>query len=229
MKRWREASTIITVAVKSRTNNVQEFDHRLTSRSRGSEKSDFRIAVLKKVGERDASPKLCVFPGGSISSADSSSEWKHIFSTFSSKIELLSSTIINENIHLPIFTRDPSEALPRWVSLRISAIRETFEECGILLCKKENDSGLFTRHFLIEDSKAWRNKVCKDPYEFIKLCKIYDCYPDIQRLVLWGNWLTPVNFKKRYDTVFFLTILEEMVPITPDLHEISSVQVWLIC
>lgn len=227
MKKWREASTLITVAAKSRINNVQEFDlqyRKLTSRSQLSEKSDFHIAALKKVGEETTSPELCVFPGGSISTADSSREWEQIFSRFGSKIDVFSSTVCNDNADLPIFKRGPFEDIPRWVSLRISAIRETFEECGILICKKKNHNDLYTRHLQIDDSDAWRNKVFSDPYEFIKLCRIHDCYPDVQNLILWGNWLTPVNFRKRYDTIFFLTILKEAVPMTPDHHEISSVQ-----
>lgn len=230
MKRWREASTLIVTAVKSRTLtvNVNEYDSqdgRLTSRSHLTEKSDFHIVALKKTGESAGAPELCVFPGESISSADSSSEWERIYSRFGCKIETLSSRICNENTDLPIFRGNPTEGIPRWLSLRISAIRETFEECGILICRKKNDTDLTsTCHFHIDDSDTWRNKVFNDPYEFINYANFMIVTQMCSLFFLWGNWLTPVNFKKRYDAVFFLTILDKTVPATPDLQEIHSVQ-----
>ena len=88
----------------------------------------------------------------------------------------------------------------RELSLRITAIRETFEEVGILFCKDSkslasNDGfGSFKEDF---DRKHWQAAVHKDPTQFIMLCKELNVIPDLWSLQEWSTWLTPATFKKR--------------------------------
>lgn len=68
----------------------------------------------------------------------------------------------------------------------------------------------------------------KDPGEFITLCKTFDVVPDIWSLSEWSNWLTPVimgdsppdtRSGRRYDTAFYLCMLDEAPPALHDEKE----------
>lgn len=82
-----------------------------------------------------------MFPGGMIEPADSDLKWQQLFGKFGFNKNSFDSLKANANIRPPIFQRTSENELPREVSLRISAIRETFEESGILLCKKSLTEG----------------------------------------------------------------------------------------
>ena len=88
--------------------------------------------------------------------------------------------------------------------MRISAIRETFEESGILLLSKNSgllsDSNLPCRNEL----EKWRSAVRSDPACFLDICDELLAYPMLDKVYEWSNWLTPSFEKKRFDTAFFL-------------------------
>lgn len=120
-------------------------------------------------------------------------------------------------------------SIPKDLSLRVTAIRETFEECGILLCKRTNldkgDTCGSVNHLEIDSIDKWRKLVQKNAYNFIELCNQNKCYPDVGALHLWSNWLTPPLLKTKFDTKFFLAFIETPVDATPDGVETSQMSV----
>lgn len=84
-------------------------------------------------------PNTYVFPGGVTDPSDADLKWHNLYSAFGFDTNSLTSLSINTSNRPQIFKRRPNE-LPKEVSLRITAIRETFEECGILLCKQSRDN-----------------------------------------------------------------------------------------
>ena len=111
--------------------------------------------------------------------------------------------------HTPI-TLYSLDEIPRTLSLRITAIRETFEESGILMLQKKHDiikeSDLPPKNEL----KKWRDIVLQEPNEFYNMCLELGALPKINSLYEWSNWLTPVNRPKRFDVMFFLTNLPHL-------------------
>lgn len=119
-------------------------------------------------------------------------------------------------------------SIPKYLSLRVTAIRETFEESGILLCKKlncQNADSSTAIHLEIDDIDKWRKLVQKNASNFIDLCSQNNCYPDVGALHLWSNWLTPPLMKTKFDTKFFLAIINSPVSASPDGIEISEMTV----
>lgn len=121
-------------------------------------------------------------------------------------------------------------SIPKYLSLRVTAIRETFEESGILLCKKINGHKIDPRtttaiHLEIDSIDKWRKLVRKNASNFIDLCTQNNCYPDVSSLHLWSNWLTPPVLKHKFDTKFFLVIVDSPVNASPDGIEISQTAV----
>jgi len=92
-------------------------------------------------------------------------------------------------------------------TLRIAALRELFEEAGILLTFNGNcrESNVVTVHddTSLED---WRVKVIAEPAKFAELFSA-SSQADVNILVPWSNWLTPKSYPKRFDTLFFIAPL----------------------
>lgn len=79
-------------------------------------------------------PGTYVFPGGNISKSDSSIDWIRLYEKFGVHKESLDELKLTENVP-NVLQNSEENGLPKYLSFRICAIRETFEECGILLCK----------------------------------------------------------------------------------------------
>lgn len=73
-------------------------------------------------------------------SADVNVKWCEYFATFGLDNNRLASLVPRTASRPEIFRPRENELL-REVSLRITAIRETFEECGILICRRDRDAG----------------------------------------------------------------------------------------
>jgi 8-oxo-dGTP pyrophosphatase MutT (NUDIX family) len=106
---------------------------------------------------------------------------------------------IGLNIHPLIFFLFRKHILTN----KICAIRETFEESGLLLSNPP-------AHTIKElDINEWRHKVHDDASQFKIMCNKFNIRPATQNLIPFSNWITPFIEKKRYDTFFFLTVLNQ--------------------
>lgn len=91
-------------------------------------------------------------------------------------------------------------------ALRVSAIRELYEEAGVLLCDRLPSN--FARHDTPEDFMA-----------DIMATKTTLCLSD---LVLFANWVTPEVVPMRYDTYFYLAHDKHTQAVVPDMNETVS-------
>lgn len=90
-----------------------------------------------------------VFPGGMIEAADADLKWRKLYKNYGYDENSFKSLVPNSKNRPKIFQSIENE-LNREISLHISAIRETFEESGVLLCSKfSKDSANYeqTDHF----------------------------------------------------------------------------------
>uniref|UniRef100_A0A2A4J3B6 Nudix hydrolase domain-containing protein n=1 Tax=Heliothis virescens TaxID=7102 RepID=A0A2A4J3B6_HELVI len=115
------------------------------------------------------------------------------------------------------------------LQLRITAIRETFEELGLLIgsrVRKEDRNGLWAGVIEDIDVKYWQDRLQKDPSDWFTLCKEHECYPDIWSLHYWSNWLTPVHLPRRFNTAFFVAAVDKKPKCLEGSAEVVNVQ-WL--
>jgi len=87
------------------------------------------------------------------------------------------------------------------LGLYVTACRETFEECGVLLATDAGGTPVFAApdpHWT-----HWRNEVATRAEAFADLLIGADLYLDVHRLVYWSHWITPAAEKRRFDTRFF--------------------------
>ena len=110
---------------------------------------------------------------------------------------------------------------------RLTAIRETFEESGILLHKTGTEAGAFSfkdREMLSD----WRIRVHKEPSSLLRLYREIEAVPDLWSLVEWADWLTPTDLhekgNRRFDTMFYLASLGEVPVTVQDQLEVTASQ-----
>ena len=110
-------------------------------------------------------------------------------------------------------------------AIQVSAIREAFEECGILLARAEGEEGLIDAERLLT-LEGYRTTLhsgevsLKDFVEKERLRLACD------QLVHFSHWVTPTMLPKRFDTHFFLAVAPEDHLAVHDGHE-SVDSVWI--
>lgn len=253
MKHWKEAATLILAAgrrlgvdsLSSRTPLTAASATPLGSsdeRSHLPHKSrfDYDVLLLKRSSKSGFMPNAYVFPGGKVHSSDFSSEWLDVFKSFKN-----SPYFGVKSVTQPVETRPPLFAtdrlklgspIPGEVAFRICALRETFEESGVLLVvsKLEEESLLTTvtnqvgqLPYKVNDISSseltkWRALVIQNPSNFIRMCRELEVLPNIWALHEWSNWLTPTGRSDatRFDTAFFVCCLHEIPYTLQDENEI---------
>ncbi|XP_008287114.1 acyl-coenzyme A diphosphatase NUDT19 [Stegastes partitus] len=257
LKHWKEAATLILAAghrlgpdtLSSRTPlaaSAVSLPGSSHGRSQLPHKSryDYDVLLLKRSGKSGFMPNAYVFPGGLLDSSDFSSDWLDIFKSFSQFPSFgLRSVKQPVETRPPIFATDRRKLgspIPGEVAIRICALRETFEECGVLLAvskteaksmlKSSEDVCAARQHAVNEldggELSKWRALVNQNPSNFIRMCRELEVLPNIWALHEWSNWLTPIGRygTKRFDTAFFICCLQDVPHTLQDENEIVRFQ-----
>uniref|UniRef100_UPI00358F3AB2 acyl-coenzyme A diphosphatase NUDT19 isoform X1 n=1 Tax=Myxine glutinosa TaxID=7769 RepID=UPI00358F3AB2 len=242
LRGWREAATLV-IAAKSVVGRVACEPGTSFLAAHGTDWPhpslfDYRVLLLRRSNRSSFMPGAMVFPGGLVDEADFSAAWKPLLS------RACDSSKCQQNFGLPptqwkqdrapLFTRDRSVGLPAEVAFRICAIRETFEESGVLLTIPMEDPLMDNCHndFPKDVAKMdrWRQLIWDDATNFARMCTTLNCVPDIWALHEWSDWLTPAYYPvspNRYDTVFFITCLKNLPSAVQDNTETFLVE-WLL-
>ncbi|GAB85875.1 NUDIX domain-containing protein [Gordonia rubripertincta] len=89
-------------------------------------------------------------------------------------------------------------------ALVCAAVRETFEECGVLLAT--TDDGAFADPGALADD---RQRLVEKSLSFAEFLTARGLTLRADLLSPLAHWITPVNEKRRYDTRFFLAAMPE--------------------
>ncbi|XP_029624457.1 acyl-coenzyme A diphosphatase NUDT19 [Salmo trutta] len=250
LRHWKEAATVILAAGTRHKLPVDSLTRCVDKGTSTPEISghpnlpdrfsfDYEVLLLKRSGTSGFMPNAYVFPGGIVDPSDFSSQWLDLFKSFRSSLNFgLGFVKQPPKTRPPIFSTDRKKLgspVPGDVALRICAVRETFEESGVLLVvSKEEESILLNNNIennryspseltritdLCDESELakWRVLVNENPSNFIRMCRELECLPNIWALHEWGNWLTPTGVygkQRRYDTAFYICCLQETPPHT---------------
>lgn len=205
---------------------------------------DYRLLMVKRSGLSSFMANAFVFPGGLVETADYSPKWWTVFEKLGiSKEELKEFCNAHKGLRPPMvtepltlkstsFTSSKDDAIPSDVALRIAALRETFEETGILLLTNpalESSPEATTYTFMSQniDIQHWQEKIHKDPNMFVDLCLESHTCPDIWSLFEWSNWLTPTSVgHRRYDTMFYICCLPRQPDVLLDKSEVTVMRWW---
>jgi 8-oxo-dGTP pyrophosphatase MutT (NUDIX family) len=108
----------------------------------------------------------------------------------------------------------------------LAAIRETFEECGVLLARAKGDSALIDAATLRRVEDADRAALNAGSVTFGAVLDGHGLVPASDLLVHYAHWITPANQPKRYDTHFFLAEAPAAHVAVHDGHE-SVDSIWI--
>jgi 8-oxo-dGTP pyrophosphatase MutT (NUDIX family) len=90
------------------------------------------------------------------------------------------------------------------LSFRIAAIRETFEESGILLARPRRSNALIDAKRAGEIEACSRTALCEGKTTFLQVLTEHAVSLALDELVPYAHWITPEGMPKRFDTWFFL-------------------------
>jgi 8-oxo-dGTP pyrophosphatase MutT (NUDIX family) len=90
------------------------------------------------------------------------------------------------------------------LKFRIAGVREAFEECGILLARKQGQRAVIAAADLKGIEEKWRAKLAKDEASIVDLVEAEDLELATDLMVPFAHWITPTFAPRRFDTWFFL-------------------------
>ena len=147
---------------------------------RDSAAGEIEIFMMVRHYEIDFNSGALVFPGGSVDKGD------------------------QEIIANPALYSGGEGLDAAALSFRIAAIRETFEESGILLARPKGSKALVDAKRAGEIEAAHRADLCDSKISFLKVLADNGMVLALDELVPYAHWITPEGMPKRFDTWFFL-------------------------
>ena len=144
----------------------------------------FEIMMLKRTTKAAFASGMYVFPGGRIDASDSDLA--------------LAPYIIEPRDHQHAQIAALGED---WLGAYVAAIRETFEEAGILMAKHANGSWVTLPSKTIAET---RQSLHQGELSMADLCRTYDARLAINELNFYNRWTTPPGRPRRFDTRFFV-------------------------
>lgn len=111
-------------------------------------------------------------------------------------------------------------------AFQLAAIRETFEECGVLLARSSGASAVIDAATLLRVENEHRAALNAGTAEFGAILDAHGLVPATDLLVHYAHWITPANQPKRYDTHFFLAEAPAAHVAMHDGHE-SVDSIWI--
>lgn len=142
------------------------------------------VLLLGRPAQAAFAPGIQAFPGGSVDEADRDLAWEPAFTA-----ALTGSW-------------DQRAGLP----VRIAAIRETFEECGVLLAQRRGGAPCTARE--VADLGPYRDRIRQgEPALFRTALAEAGLLPAVGGIVFCADWVTPEGLPRRFDARFFVAEL----------------------
>ncbi len=114
---------------------------------------------------------------------------------------------------------------PDMRAIQVSAIREAFEECGILLARAESEGGLIDGARLAK-LERYRDALHSGAVTILEFLTREKLVLVCSELAHFAHWVTPAMMPKRFDTHFFLAAAPPDHLAVHDGHE-SVDSVWI--
>jgi len=143
------------------------------------------VLLLQRHANSEFLPDLYVFPGGRVDPGDH-------------ELADRVSGVSAEQASARIDTDDPAEALGYFVA----AIRETFEEAGVLLARRRGQHELIGGSLAAELSRH-RLALQSGEMTLREIVEGEDLELAADGLAVHGRWITPERVPRRFDTLFF--------------------------
>lgn len=163
----------------------------------------FEVCMLRRSEASHFVPDVYVFPGGTLDEADYSERAL-------ARARGIDDVTLARQFRAQIVPTFPapfaSPAKREAAGLLVAAVRELYEEAGVLLaCSSDgsplSDSDLAPHRQALHDARA---RVQSGDLAFADVLESIDAYANAGALQLFSQWITPPPFPRRYNAHFFL-------------------------
>jgi 8-oxo-dGTP pyrophosphatase MutT (NUDIX family) len=152
----------------------------------------FEIFMLKRTSRASFAGGMFVFPGGRVDNDDHLHKYDaHRFGpteTQARQVEALGS---------------------EWRGYWIAAIRETFEEAGLLLAYDEERLVAFDDDTVRERFNAYRSPLHSGELSLLDICERETLKLAVDQVHFYNRFVTPIGRPRRFDTRFFIAAAPE--------------------
>jgi 8-oxo-dGTP pyrophosphatase MutT (NUDIX family) len=148
------------------------------------------VFMVRRVIQSDFMPDVYVFPGGSVSADDRAAE--------------LAQDVCMPVMPVALAAADPEARTILGSGVRAAAIRELFEEAGVLLAYR-NGEILAINEEDVPRFAAYRQAFNQRRGSLVELARVENLRLATDHLGYFAHWITPEGMPKRFDTHFFIT------------------------
>jgi 8-oxo-dGTP pyrophosphatase MutT (NUDIX family) len=153
----------------------------------------FEVLMVQRNFQSAFMPGMHVFPGGAVDGHDSSPEIAALCTG-------LDDAAASRRLGIA------SGGLAYWVA----AIRESFEEAGILLaCNDKGEIVTLDDTVRAERFHSYRSRVEHGQHPLSEILKDEGLQLPLQQMTYFSHWITPAGAPRRYDTRFFVAAAPE--------------------
>lgn len=154
----------------------------------------FEVLMIARAERSSFAGGALVFPGGRVDPGDRDPSWAE---------------------HANALDADPVLAAGQ-----IAAIREAFEEAGVLLAR--GPSGALLTADEVRALSPWRANVERDDALFLTLVRRHGLTLAADQLTLFAHWIAPPGLHRRFDTLFFAAAFPEGQEVLEDGDEATE-------
>ena len=166
---------------------------------RAAASAGFEVFMVRRSGRSAFAPDAVVFPGGVVDTEDYAL-------ASDTRLASIDRAIVSRSFRARIPAALPTDVPPveahEHGALLVAAIRELFEEAGVLVARDA------AGHFALPSAED-RERLRNGSASFAHLLLEHDWRIDANALALFSHWITPPNEGRRYDTHFFLAAMPE--------------------
>jgi 8-oxo-dGTP pyrophosphatase MutT (NUDIX family) len=162
------------------------------------------VLMVERSGDANFAAGAYVFPGGQLDAADSAPL----------AVQLSPGLSPTQAARVLVGATSDAEAL----GSHVAAIRETFEESGILLARP----GAGAANLGAAALAAARAEMNRGGLGFLDALASWHWVLSTERLVYFAHWVTPEAVPKRFDTRFFLAAAPDGMQAAHDAQEVVS-------
>jgi len=148
--------------------------------------SGIEVLLLQRTWEAIFLPGYYVFPGGAVNEQESEAQ-PHVVG--------VEDADISQTMSLDAGGAD----------FMLAAVRECFEEAGVLLAQDANGKLVGADHPVHGERQA----LFRDEVSLAQLCDKYGLVVPLDRLAYLSHWVTPPGPPRRFDTRFFVAVAPE--------------------
>lgn len=183
----------------------------------------FEVYLARRSARSAFAPDAFVFPGGTIDAADASPQLQsRVLALDDARVDAEFRAAVSSELR----SSEPAIARADARALLVAALRELFEEAGVLFARTP-DGGPVDAAMLEERGvPAQRIRILNGSFAFADFLAAHDWYADAGALTLFSHWITPPSEPRRYNTHFFFAAAPADQAALADAYEMHD-GIWI--